>query len=97
MSLVRFSGIRHFSKYRGLPKAVREQVWIKNLGKNFESKCYISWCENKINVFNFQVGHDIPRSKGGGDNLKNLKPICPNCNMAMGNRYTIKQWDKLYK
>ena len=95
--MIRLFGVRYFSSYRGLPKAVREQVWVKNLGNTFESKCYISWCENKINVFNFQVGHDIPRSKGGGNELKNLKPICSCCNMSMGNRYTIKEWCKLYK
>ena len=91
--------IRTFAtkKYKGLPKAVREQVWIKHNGKVFEDKCYVSWCTNKINVFNFQVGHDIPRSKGGSDKLSNLKPICSNCNLSMGNSYTIKQWNKLLK
>ena len=43
------------------------------------------------------IDHVIPRSKGGGNELKNLKPICSSCNMSMGNRYTIKEWCKLYK
>ena len=91
--------VRRFTtqKYKGLPKAVREQVWIGHNGKVFEHKCHITWCTNKINVFNFQVGHDIPRSKGGSDKLSNLKPICSNCNLSMGNSYTIKQWNKLLK
>ena len=91
--------IRHFSKYKAprVPKAVREQVWIKHNGKVFNKKCYIKWCNNEINVFNFQVGHDIPRSKGGSNELKNLKPICSSCNLSMSNIYTIKEWNELYK
>ena len=35
-------------------------------------------------VFNFQVGHDIPKSKGGEDKIHNLKP-CSSCNLSMKN------------
>ena len=34
-----------------IPKAIREQCWIETMGRNFESKCYIPWCKNIINVF----------------------------------------------
>lgn len=47
-----------------IPKALKEQVWIQNFGKVFQHKCYIKWCSNKINVFDFHVGHNIPESKG---------------------------------
>ncbi len=77
-----------------LPKAVREQVWLKSIGEKFEGECSINWCRNKINVFNFTVGHDIPRSKGGSDKLDNLQAICSRCNSSMSNIYTIKEWDK---
>ena len=46
-------------KRNTLPKAIREQVWLKDMGNKFEGKCYISWCNNKINVFDFLVGHNI--------------------------------------
>ena len=36
-----------------IPKAIREQVWIKTFGKEFEHSCYITWCENTISVFDF--------------------------------------------
>ena len=54
-------------KYRkkNIPKAIREQCWVKTFGEKFSEKCYISWCENEINVFDFHVGHNKPESKGG--------------------------------
>ena len=58
-----------------IPKAVREQTWIKTFGETFKHKCYISWCTNEINVFDFHVGHDKPESKGGTLGIDNLKPI----------------------
>ena len=87
------------SKYKkqNIPKAVREQVWVKNFGKCFEHKCYISWCDNIINVYDFHIGHDTPESRGGSLNINNLKPICSRCNLSMSNNYTIKEWDATYK
>jgi len=85
------------SKYRKatIPKAIREQCWLQVFGKKYEEKCYINWCENDINVFDFHVGHDKPESEGGTLDVSNLKPICARCNLSMSNNYTIKQWNKL--
>ena len=82
-------------KKKQIPKAVREQVWIKYIGKYYEAKCQIDWCTNRIDVFNFQAGHNIPESKGGPMSLDNLKPICGRCNLSMGNEYTIDEWNNL--
>ena len=78
-----------------IPKAVREQVWLKYQGKKYENKCYIKWCCNNIDVFNYHVGHNIPESKGGPMCLDNLRPICSRCNLSMGDRYTIDEWNKM--
>jgi len=78
-----------------IPRALREQVWIKYANNQFEMKCPITWCENKINAFNFQVGHNIPESKGGKTEIENLRPICSRCNLSMGNRYSIDEWTQL--
>ena len=78
-----------------IPKAIREQCWIQVFGENFKEKCYINWCENEINVFDFHVGHDKPESEGGTLDVSNLKPICARCNLSMSNNYTIKQWNDL--
>ena len=80
-----------------IPKAIREQCWISEFGKKFEHKCYISWCKNNINVFDFHVGHDKPESKGGTLDINNLKPICARCNLSMSDNYTIQGWIKLSK
>ena len=29
-----------------IPKAIRQQVWIKYMGKKFENKCTIIWCSH---------------------------------------------------
>lgn len=82
-------------KKQHIPKALREQVWIHQFGKKFEHSCYIKWCTNKITVFDYHVGHNIPESKGGKLCLENLKPICSRCNHSMGSQYTITEWMKL--
>lgn len=33
-----------------------------------------------------QVDHIVPRSKGGGDDLANLRSLCADCNLGRGNR-----------
>ncbi len=80
-----------------IPKALREQVWLKQYGKHYTAKCATTWCENKMTVFDFQCGHDIPESKGGETILENLVPICSRCNLSMGNTYTFKEWNQLSK
>lgn len=87
------------SKYRKekIPKAIREQLWLTTFGKVYEHKCYIPWCKNIINVFDYHVGHDTPESGGGTLDIDNLKPICARCNLSMSNNYTIQEWIKLQK
>lgn len=78
-----------------IPKALREQVWLKYSGTSFVATCYVAWCSNKITPFVFEVGHNIPSSKGGRTSIDNLRPICSSCNKSMGNRYTIDEFSRL--
>jgi 5-methylcytosine-specific restriction endonuclease McrA len=80
---------------KAIPAALREQVWIVKMGKVFEGKCPVTWCQNKITVFDFQSGHNIPESKGGKTDLDNLIPICSRCNLSMGNEYSIDEWSQM--
>jgi 5-methylcytosine-specific restriction endonuclease McrA len=80
-----------------IPKAVREQVWLQKLGKKYETKCWTQWCENRITVFDFHCGHDVPESRGGVTSIENLVPICARCNLSMSDTYTFTEWNKLSK
>jgi hypothetical protein len=83
------------TKKEKIPKALREQVWRTLCGEVFKTKCIVVWCTNSITVFDFEVGHNIPESKGGTLALSNLRPICTQCNRSMSNHYTIDEWNKL--
>lgn len=78
-----------------IPKALREQVWLSWCGEKFRHKCVVVWCQNIMTPFTFQVGHNIPESKGGVTDLSNLRPICVNCNQSMGDEFTIDEFSKL--
>ena len=80
-----------------IPKAVREQLWLRDVGKEFESKCMTSWCKNRMTLFDFQCGHNIPESKGGKTVLENLIPICSRCNLSMSNNFTFKEWNSKHQ
>lgn len=79
-------------KKEKIPVALREAIWIKNMGRVFEGKCPTSWCLNNITVFDFHSGHDIPESKGGPTTIENLIPLCARCNLSMGAQYTFQEW-----
>lgn len=82
-------------KKTNIPRALREQVWITNVGNKFEAKCLVVWCQNTMNVFDYHVGHNIPESRGGATNITNLKPICARCNLSMSNYYSIEEWSRM--
>ena len=87
--------ILNMTRKANIPKAIREQCWVAIVGKKYESKCYIPWCNNTMTVFDFHVGHDKPESKGGTLDIENLKPICARCNLSMSDNYTIQEWNEL--
>ena len=79
-----------------IPSALREQVWLLYCGDRlFKHKCFVSWCENVITPFKFEVGHNVPESKGGATQIDNLRPICSNCNRSMSDSYTIDEFSAL--
>lgn len=76
-----------------IPLALREQVWIHHMGRVFDAKCPTTWCQNRITVFDFESGHNIPESKGGPTTLENLLPLCGRCNRSMSSTYTFDEWN----
>ena len=80
-----------------IPMALREQVWLMYFGdRQFKHKCHVKWCENIITPFIFEVGHNIPESKGGLTDISNLRPICSKCNKSMGVS-TIEEFSNISK
>jgi len=65
-----------------VPKHVKDAVWKKYMRNKLEGKCYCCGIET-ITVFNFEVGHNIAKSKGGPNDIENLRPICKGCNASM--------------
>lgn len=78
-----------------IPKALREQVWLTYAGRVYERRCLVPWCQNRMNVFDFHVGHDVPESQGGATEIANLRPICARCNLSMGSTFTVQEWSRL--
>ena len=79
-----------------IPKALREQVWLKHMGRAYEAKCTTTWCQNLMTVFDFQVGHCVPESKGGATAIDNLVPLCSRCNLSMGSQFTTTEWNRQF-
>ena len=66
-----------------VPKAVKDATWKKYMGYKTEGKCYCCRMET-ISVFNFEIGHNKAKAKGGSNDIENLRPICKGCNTSMG-------------
>ncbi len=81
-------------KKKPIPKAIREQVWITTFGRVFEHRCYIKWCTNVINCFDFEAAHKIAEVKGGSTSVDNLVPCCSRCNKSMSSM-SIEEFDKM--
>lgn len=60
-------------------KSVKEQLFT-------EQKGCCNGCTQNFNIFNLEVDHIIPKSKGGGDYYENYQLLCGSCNRIKGNR-----------
>ena len=77
-----------------IPKKLRQQCWENIFGKVYQHKCYVKWCTTNIDVWSFEVGHNLAEANGGTLDLSNLYPICSLCNKSMGTM-SIDEWNKL--
>tara|TARA_B100000035_G_C20808191_1_gene468679 strand:+ start:94 stop:387 length:294 start_codon:yes stop_codon:yes gene_type:complete len=84
------------TKKANIPKKLRQQCWENSFGKKYLHKCYVPWCTTIIDVWSFEVGHNIAEANGGTLDLNNLYPICSLCNKSMGTM-SIDEWSKLKK
>ena len=62
----------------------REKVFTK-----YDSRC--AYCGCLIEYSTFHIDHIIPKYKKGKNDLSNLNPACPTCNLSKG-CYLIDDW-----
>ena len=67
-----------------IEKVLPSQSVKERLYKTQAGKC--NGCFEEFNIFNLEVDHIIPKSKGGGDHYENYQLLCGNCNRVKGNR-----------
>jgi len=59
---------------------------IINIAKYGRLKCEL--CEGNLSKYN--IDHVVPKSKGGHDQISNLRLTHPKCNSKRGNKFKIK-------
>lgn len=75
-----------FEEEKKRPKptqALKKMIFIRDKGI-----CRL--CNEKVDPFNFEIGHDLAHSKGGKLNLQNAILLCSLCNKSM-RTLTLKQ------
>jgi hypothetical protein len=65
-----------------ITKMLQREVWGKYGVTTLTQPCFS--CKQEINRDSFECGHVVPVVHGGKTNLKNLEPICRECNSDMG-------------
>lgn len=68
-----------------------EQVW--NLFRDQEGYCF--HCGVDLIPIGYHQDHWIPLSKGGSNNIENIRLLCPKCNLRKGNKLP-HEWDERY-
>lgn len=72
--------IKKYKKIK-ISKTIRDKLW-RIYFNGLDGICDV--CEKLITNNTFHAGHIIAESKGGSNNLDNLKPLCPSCNYECG-------------
>jgi 5-methylcytosine-specific restriction endonuclease McrA len=70
-------------KRKTIPKTLRHYLWMRDYGNISEAKCI---CCGVITITEStaEAGHIVAFSKGGSNDVKNLRLICRTCNVDMG-------------
>lgn len=94
---VDFSGNNIDNKNKRVPISQYEKImsWDRYFPKVSVGLCP---CCEEITITHdyFRAGHNIPVSKGGTNDIKNLVPICGRCNGRMSDSYTIVEFKTKY-
>jgi len=74
------------TRKKNISKKLKALVWSRYVGDLIGKTLCLCCGHTYIKMNDFHCGHIIAESKGGETNLKNLRPICPGCNLSMGTR-----------
>jgi len=69
---------------KNIPKHVKTLVWNKYIGADKAKTLCMCCRQAEINIRSFHCGHVVAEAKGGDMTINNLRPICADCNHAMG-------------
>jgi hypothetical protein len=70
---------------KSIPKISKKTVWNTYIGADVgKTKCLICQ-ETDIQQCEFHCAHVIAKSRGGSNEVENLRPICATCNLSMSN------------
>lgn len=83
---------------KNLPKNRRFEVWDAYIGKKHgKHECLIcNIVEMTQGRSNWHAAHVIPYSNGGDASVCNLRPICADCNLSMGDRNMFEYCEEYY-
>lgn len=74
---------------RKINRQLKLKVWTNEFKDSWIGICPMINCNKEMNQEEFTCGHLISAAHGGRIELKNLRPICSQCNSSMGK----KNWD----
>jgi hypothetical protein len=85
----------HIPSKKSIPKTLKRMVWDTYIGaEKGEALCFC--CKHtKIRQIEFHCGHVHAEAHGGATNVKNLRPICAQCNLSMGTMH-MKEFMKKF-
>lgn len=75
-------GHKKISPKQKINKILRRRVWVKEFKESLIGNCPI--CKVELTQNTYHCGHVISEANGGLCELSNLRPICPHCNLSMG-------------
>ncbi len=73
-----------------VPKNIYDIVWNHYIGEEIMKHRCLCCKKVVITKTNFEVGHVISETNGGGHDINNLRPICGACNYSMGTTNMIE-------
>lgn len=88
VSPIKISNTKKKTKLK-IPQSLRIATWKKYVGEEHGKAICLCCKSAEISVFTFHCAHVIAECKGGQLTLDNLRPVCPSCNLSMGNQNLI--------